>query len=382
MTTMPVTTDDHPVSPPMNLEFIRAAAESDEAAGTQDVTSFHRALFLHQHGRELERFRQQGRIHEDRITSLESRLGAVRAKVNGEEHLVPVMENGLPDTQPTAPWNLWDRAMFVAAAAGILCLLVFGVFNVSFNLLESGIVTFTDHPIRAYFWAALLPVGALAVKVGWDFIQDRRRRDLYLWVCLAAGVGGVVVWLAAYAAIYPTLSKTAEEQLGSLSVFDRGPGTGGDLASLTSGGAKRIDMLLVAAQAIAEICLSAVLGMYLTQLYAKHRPVRLVRNPVHAQLDEERVSLEESLAQERLALADVRGNEARLEHQLAVFVAYAQSLFQKESALRRDRNHQKRLVLEQVTEQLRARLDQVDRGLDGGHNGDTPALLAGREGTR
>lgn len=51
-------------------------------------------------------------------------------------------------------------------ALAVISLLVFGVFNVSFNLLESGIVTFTEHPVRAYLWAALLPVGALGVKVG------------------------------------------------------------------------------------------------------------------------------------------------------------------------------------------------------------------------
>ncbi len=366
----------------MNLEFIRAVAESNHEAGQEEITTFHRALFLHEHGRDLERFRQQGHIHEDRIAGIEGRLQRVRDKLGAEEHLVPVTENGMPDTQPSAPWNLWDRVMFTAAAAAIVCLLVFGVFNVSFNLLESGIVTFTEHPIRAYFWAALLPVGALGVKVGWDFLQDRRRRDRYLWTCLALGVAGVVVWLAAYAAVYPNLSRTAEEQIQALSVFDAPSGGGDYFAGLTSGGAKRIDMVLVGAQAVAEICLSAVLGIYLTQLYAKHRPVRLVRNPVYVQLDEERGSLESSLALERLALADARGQEARLDHQLEVFVSYAQSLYRKEAALRRDRNHQKRLVLEQVTEELRSRLESVDKALGAGGNGDGPALIVGREEAR
>lgn len=382
MTRLPARTDAAPVSPPLNLEFIRAAAEAHQNGGHEEITTFHRALFLHEHGRDLERFRQQCRIHEDRIASLDARLQTVRGKLQAEENLVPVLENGMPDTQPSAPWHLWDRVMFGAAAAAIACLLLFGIFNISFNLLESGIVTFTAHPIRAYFWAALLPVGALAVKVGWDFLQDRRRRDIYVWSCLALGVAGVIVWLAAYAAIYPSLSRTAEEQLQSLSVFDAPPGTTDYLSSLTSGGAKRIDMILVGAQAIAEVCLSAVLGIYLTQLYAKHRPVRLVRNPVFAQLDDERSSLEESLSQERLALADARGSESRLEHQLAVFVACAQSLFQKEAALRRDRNHQKRLVFEEVTQQLRARLESGDRELEPGHNGDHPVLALGREEAR
>ena len=93
--------------------------------------------------------------------------------------------------------------MFAAALLGIASLIVFGVLNISFNLLESGLVTFMENPVRAYFWTALLPVGALGVKVGWDFLQNRRIRDMYLWACLALGVGGVLVWVAAYASIYP-----------------------------------------------------------------------------------------------------------------------------------------------------------------------------------
>jgi hypothetical protein len=341
---------------------------------------------LNQHGKDLERYQQQRRIVEDRLVGLEARLGQTVEKLAGQEDLVPVLEDGKPDTQPNAPWNFWDRTMFVAAALAIAGLLVFGVLNISFNLLESGIVTFAENPLRAYFWAALLPVGALAVKVGWDFLESRRKRSWYLWTCLVTGVVAVMIWVGAYASIYPTFSKTVDDQIASLSVFDNGTAPGDALSGLTIGGAKWIDMMLVGAQAIAEICLSAALGMYLTQLYAKHRPVRWARNPGFAQLEADRRLLEQNVAQERLALADAKGNESRLENQLTVFVAYARSLYQRESALRRDRSHQKRLLLEDIAEQLRSRLEAVDKeGAqvgDPSNDGQLGTLASIRGGTR
>ena len=357
----------------INLEFVRNVAESANGDGLAEVESFHRSLFLHQHGRDLEQFRQQRIMSESRLADLETRLLTARQRLVGEEPLLPVMEGGAPDTRPAAPWNLWDQTMFWIAAVGIACLLVFGVLNISFNLLESGIVTFTEHPVRAYLWAALLPVGALAVKIGWDFLESSRRQGIYLWTCLGIGMVAVLVWVAAYASVYPALSLTTEERIAHLSVRDEGGSTGGS-PSFAPGGAKQIDMLIVAAQAIAEICLSAALGIYMTRLYAKHRPVRLARNPAFTQHDEERRLLEESIARERLSLADAKGNEDRLEHQLNAFVAYAKSLVQKEAAQRRDRGHQKRQLLDQITEQLRSRLADADR--DGGseQNGDLNRL--------
>ncbi len=365
---------DGAIASAINLEFVRNAAESAHGDGLADVESFHRSLFLHQHGRELERYRQHRLSSESRLTDLETQLAGTRQRLAGEEPLLPVMDAGTPDTQPNAPWNFWDRTMFWLAAAGVACLLVFGVFNISFNLLESGIVTFTEHPVRAYLWAALLPVGALAVKIGWDFLESRRRQDVYLWTCLGIGMAAVLVWVMAYASVYPALSMTTEERIANLSVRDRGDATAGSLAQLTPGGAKQIDMLIVAAQALAEICLSAALGIYMTRLYAKHRPVRLARNPAYTQHDEARRLLEERLTRERLALADAKGNEERLEHQLSAFVAYAKSLYQKEAAQRRDRGHQKRQLLDQISEQLKTRLADADREGGSEPNGDLNRL--------
>ena len=104
--------------------------------------------------------------------------------------------------------------MFGVCCAAIVFLIAFGVSNISFNLLESGFVTFRENPVRAYLWTALLPVGALAVKVGWDSLGGRRARGLYLWSCLVAGLAGLLAWVAAYASVYPSLSKGINDQIG------------------------------------------------------------------------------------------------------------------------------------------------------------------------
>jgi hypothetical protein len=353
------------ITPPVHLEFIQnqaALVESDD-----EVESYHRALFLHQHAGELEQYRQQARIHEDRLNHLERRLNDARARLAATEKLVPVQLQGGADVQPNAPWNGWDRAMFAASAAGIAVLIIFGVLNISFNLLESGLVTFVENPVRAYFWAALLPAGALAVKIGWDLLESSRMQSIYLWTCLAAGVAGVLLWMGTYAAVYPALSKSVSESIQSLSVFEN-PAVP---AAITFGGAKWTDALIVAGQAVAEIFLSAVLGIYMTSIYQRHRPVRLAGNPLFVQLDEERRALEESVARERLALAEANGHQTRLENQLEALVAYAKSMFRRESALRRDESRQRQQLLDEISEQLRNRLNAVP---ERNGNGNSPAL--------
>lgn len=348
------------ITPAVHLEFIQNQTGLPEDAGIKEVEDYHRALFLHHHAQELERFQQQARTHEERLEHLDARLKGTHAKLGGMEQLIPVDLEGEPDIKPTLPWNRWDRAMFVVAALAIVSLLVFGVLNISFNLLESGLVTFVENPVRAYFWAALLPVGALAVKVGWDFLQSRRLRDAYLWASLVIGIVGVLVWLGAYAAVYPTLSKSTKEHIESLSVFEQG---GSSEAGITVGGAKWVDVITVVSQATAEIFLSAVLGMYMTMLYTRHRPVRLAGNPLFTQLDQERRTLEESVEQERMALADARGNQTRLENQLSALLSFARSMFHKEAAQQRDHSRQKRVLLDQISEQLRSQLQHVENGL-------------------
>jgi hypothetical protein len=248
--------------------------------------------------------------------------------------------------------------MFAVCALGIVALITFGVLNISFNLLESGLVTFRQNPFRSYLWAALLPVGALAVKVGWDSLQERRRRDVYLWTCLAVGMMGVLVWVGAYAFVYPTLSKGINEHIAALTVFD-GP-TGSRAGGLNVAGAKWIDVITVAGQAVAEIFLSAVLGMYLTLLYARHRPVRLAMDPTFAQLEEERVRLGDAIARERSSLGEAKGNVLRLENQLEALISYGKSMFHREAARRQDQAEKRRVILDQLSDHVRHQIETVE----------------------
>jgi len=344
--------------PAVHLEFIQNQLENGNASG-EDIEKYHRALFLHHHAIEWEKHRQDARIHEDRLCFLEGRLKDAQLDLSARTKLVPVTVDGQEDSRPTAPWNNWDRFMFVVGVLGIVSLIGFGVFNISFNLLESGFVTFRQNPFRSYLWAALLPVGAFGVKIGWDFLQDRHQRAVYLWSCLAAGMVGVFVWVAAYACVYPTLSKGIDDQIAGLTVFD-GPSRAPGSPRLNFAGAKWVDVITVGGQAVAEIFLSAVIGMYLTGLYARHRPVRLAHDPTFVQLDSERRTLEETIARERAALGEATGNLVRLENQLSALIAYGKSMFHRESSKRQNQAEKRQVILDQLSDHLRNHIESGD----------------------
>jgi hypothetical protein len=348
------------IIPAVHFEFIENQLENTTSSGPEAIEEYHRALFLHHHAIEWEKYRAQAKTHQDRIAYLEGRLKDTELGLSQRPKLVPVTVDGQEDVKPTSPWNTWDITMFAVCALGIVCLITFGVLNISFNLLESGFVTFRESPMRSYLWAALLPVGALAVKIGWDFLQDRKRREVYLWTCLALGMLGVIVWVAAYACVYPTLSKGISEHIASLTVFDNSAAAAAPVSRLNFAGAKWIDVITVAGQAIAEIFLSAVLGMFLTNLYARHRPVRLAEDPTFKQLDLERGNLEQSIARERLGLGEATGNLLRLENQLAALIAYGKSLFHREAARRQDQSQKKQVILDQLSDHLRSHLQTMD----------------------
>jgi hypothetical protein len=362
MKTTATSSNAESIIPAVHLEFIQNQLENPSAAGPEEVEQYHRALFLHHHAVQWEKFRQQAKTHEDRLLFLEGQLRDTDAGLGARTKLVPVMIDGEEDVHPTSPWNVWDLLMFAACGLGIVCLITFGVWNISFNLLESGLITFRENPIRSYLWAALLPVGALAVKLGWDFLPASKTRDTYLWSCLLAGLLGVLVWVAAYACVYPTLSKGINEHIATLTVFDNQPGAVSPVFGLNFAGAKWIDVITVAGQAVAEIFLSAVMGIYLTKLYARHRPVRLAYDPEFAQLSQERKTLEENIARERLSLGEAAGNLVRLENQLAALIAYGKSMFHREAAKRQDQSQKRQVILEHLSEHLRNHLDPVDAG--------------------
>ena len=346
--------------PAVHLEFIQNHLQHPADSSLESVEQYHRSLFLHHHAVEWEKHRQQARIHEDRIAFLEAQLQSTDLALSARTRLVPVTADGQEDTRPSCPWNTWDVLMFAAGCLGIVCLITFGVWNISFNLLESGLITFRDNPLRSYLWAALLPVGALAVKIGWDFVQDRSRRDAYLWTCLLAGMLGVFVWAGAYACVYPTLSKGIGEHIASLTVFDNPSPS--SAAGLNFAGAKWIDVVTVAGQAVAEIFLSAVMGIYLSTLYARHRPVRLARDPAFTQWSEERKRLEATIARERLGLGEATGNLLRLESQQSALIAYGASVFHREAARRQDQAEKRQVILDQLSEHLRSHLNTVEAG--------------------
>jgi hypothetical protein len=350
------------IVPAVHLEFIQNQLENPGDTTPESVEQYHRSLFLHHHAVEWERYRQQAKTHEDRIAFLEGQIKNTDLGLNARTKLVPVTVDGQEDTKPTCPWNAWDVLMFAACCVGIICLITFGIWNISFNLLESGLITFRENPVRAYLWAALLPVGALAVKIGWDFLQDRKWRDVYLWACLLLGMLGVLVWAGAYAFVYPTLSKGIGEHIASLTVFDNPSPSASPVSGLNFAGAKWIDVITVASQAMAEIFLSAVMGMYLTSLYARHRPVRLAQDPTFAQLSQERRNLEASIASERLSLGNATGNLVRLESQLSALIAYGTSVFHRETAKRQDQSQKKQIILDQLSQHLRSHLEAVEPG--------------------
>lgn len=351
------------IVPAVHLEFIQNQLENPNGSAPEEVEQYHRALFLHHHAVEWEKYRQIAKTHEAQLQFLEGQLRETDLKLGERTKLVPVTVDGQEDLKPTSPWNAWDLLMFVACSAAILCLITFGVWNISFNLLESGLITFRENPLRSYLWAALLPVGALAVKLGWDFLQSSKRRETYLWICLCIGMIGVLVWVAAYACVYPTLSKGVDEHIAALTVFDNSASPSEPVFGLSFAGAKWIDAVIVSAQAVAEIFLSAVLGMYLTTLYARHRPVRLAHDPAFAQLSEVRRTLERDLARERLQFGEANGHLLRLEHQLAALIQYGKSMFYREVAKRQDQSEKRQVILDQLSDNLRHHLQTVENRL-------------------
>lgn len=359
--TAPIPTDAS-ITPPVHLEFIQNQLENPGAgaAAVAEIEQYHRALFMHHHAVEWEQAREQARTHADRLAFLEGRLKDTESRLGERPGLVPVVVDGREDSAPSQPWNAWEVFMFVICGLGIAGLIAFGISNISFNLLESGFITFRENPIRAYLWSALLPVGALAIKVGWDSLREKKARDWYLWSCLILGVIGVLVWVGAYASVYPSLSKGINDQIASLTVFDSPSVSGAAPHGLNFAGAKWIDVVTMASQAMAEIFLSAVLGMYMTNLYLRHRPVRLALDPATAQLEQERIRLGENIGRERQGLGEANGNLVRLENQLAALVAYGKSMFHREAARRQDQTQKRQIILEQLSDHVRQHIDPAE----------------------
>ena len=110
------------IAPAVHLEFIQNQAGLSDGNGLDEIEAYHRALFLHHHASEVERFQQQERLHEARLDHLEARLKDAHARLAGLEKRIPATLDGEPDVKPSAPWNGWDRVMFATALMGITAL--------------------------------------------------------------------------------------------------------------------------------------------------------------------------------------------------------------------------------------------------------------------
>jgi len=69
------------ITPAVHLEFIQNQAGLAEGEVVEEIEAYHRALFLHHHAGELERFREHARIHEDRLIHFDARLKDTYARL-------------------------------------------------------------------------------------------------------------------------------------------------------------------------------------------------------------------------------------------------------------------------------------------------------------
>src|SRR5215469_15605506 len=136
------------ITPPVHLEFIQNQLENPGASAALEIEQYHRALFLHHHAVEWEHARQKAQTHAQRLAFLEARLQETELSLSDRPGLIPVTFDNREDTAPNPPWNAWDLFMFALCSIGIVCLIAFGVSNISFNLLESGFITFRENPLR------------------------------------------------------------------------------------------------------------------------------------------------------------------------------------------------------------------------------------------
>src|SRR5688572_30070824 len=100
------------IIPAVHLEFIQNELENPEATSIAQVEDYHRALFLHHHAVEWEKYRQQARTHEDCLTFLKSQSKSTDAGLSSRTKFVPSAVDGQADTKPSAPWTALDLLMF------------------------------------------------------------------------------------------------------------------------------------------------------------------------------------------------------------------------------------------------------------------------------
>src|SRR5262245_25430420 len=105
MKTMSQNTNGGAISPAVHLEFIENQLSNGNGSAAQEVEQYHRALFLHHHAVEWEKFRQVAKTHEDKLSFLEGRLKENDLALAERTKFVAVNVDGRQDVSPTSPWN-------------------------------------------------------------------------------------------------------------------------------------------------------------------------------------------------------------------------------------------------------------------------------------
>ena len=78
----PSKSDSPSITPAVHLEFIQNQLENANTSG-HEVEEYHRALFLHHHAVEWEKYREQAKVHQ----SDSERLGAYAVPLGQAAHL-------------------------------------------------------------------------------------------------------------------------------------------------------------------------------------------------------------------------------------------------------------------------------------------------------
>src|SRR5207247_5105510 len=99
------------ITPAVHLEFIQNQLENANTSG-HEVEEYHRALFLHHHAVEWEKYREQAKVHQQRLAFLEGRLKSTELVLSEKIKLLPVTVDGEAGWTTNSPWNGWDTERF------------------------------------------------------------------------------------------------------------------------------------------------------------------------------------------------------------------------------------------------------------------------------
>jgi hypothetical protein len=197
--------------PQLDGTFIEAEAGAGDDAGASRVADHHRNLHTMARGGAmftLERIRQKV---EANLSSIGEGIVRLRAQLTKTRQW-----DDTPSAQPAKPWAWWEIGGAVLNGVGALACLFIDVHTYCVNLMESGLRTFREDPVSAYFYGGL----ALGLPVGLKTLLGRfGHKDggvCRLWRGLAiATVALCIAGFVAFALAYPS-PGSAPSGFGSL----------------------------------------------------------------------------------------------------------------------------------------------------------------------